>query len=277
MQIEKAPRILLENRLINSDHLQREVKVDLYYPENITELGSISLLLINDGQDLPVFNFQKLLEELNTKQELEPLLSVGIHCGKERRLEYGTVSYVDYNGRGIKAASHRNFVLQELIPLIKRILKLDNFKEKAYAGFSLGGLSAIDMLWNHPEEFNKTGVFSGSLWWRLKSLEKGYVEATDRIMHKIIRESSYKPGMKFYFTTGSLDEKMDRNSNGIIDSIDDTMDLILELEKLGYDKQNDIRYINYAEGGHDVITWGKAMPDFLRWGWGRRESGVDSR
>ncbi len=269
MQIEKMSRILIENRLINSIHLQREVKVDLYYPGNIAEIDSISLLLINDGQDLPEFKFQKILEELYAQEELAPLLCVGIHCGKERRLEYGTVSYVDYNGRGIKAASHRNFVLQELIPLIKQILKLDKFKEKAYAGFSLGGLSAIDMVWNHPDEFKKAGVFSGSLWWRLKSLEKGYVEATDRIMHKIIRESQFKPGLKFYFTTGSLDEKMDRNNNGIIDSIDDTLGLIEELEKKGYDRQKDICYINYEDGKHDVITWGKAIPDFLRWGWGR--------
>lgn len=271
MQIAKAPRILLENILIFSKHLQREVKVDFYYPENISELASMSLLLINDGQDLPVFNFQNLLEELQANQELKPLLCVGIHCGKERRLEYGTVSYVDYKGRGIKAVSHRNFILQELIPFIKKAFKLDKFKEKAYAGFSLGGLSAIDMVWNHPEEFNKTGVFSGSLWWRLKALDNGYIEATDRIMHKLVRESFHKPGMKFYFATGSLDEKMDRNSNGIIDSIDDTLDLIDELEKLGYDKQKDISYKNHEDGRHDVSTWGKAMPDFLKWGWGRSQ------
>ena len=53
-------------------------------------------------------------------------------------------------------------------------------------------------------------------------------------MHKLIREGDYKPGLQFYFTTGSLDEKMDRNNNGIIDSIDDTLGLIEELEKKGY-------------------------------------------
>jgi hypothetical protein len=56
----------------------------------------------------------------------------------------------------------------------------------------------------------------------LQSLDNGYNEATDRIMHKQIREGKHQPGLKFYFTTGSLDETSDRNGNGIIDSIDDT-------------------------------------------------------
>lgn len=271
MQIAKAPRILLENVLIFSRHLHREVKVDFYYPENISELASISLLLINDGQDLPEFNFRKILDELQVQKEIEPLLCAGIHCGKERKLEYGTVSHVDYKGRGIKAASYRNFVLQELIPFIQKAFKLEKFEEKAYAGFSLGGLSALDMVWNHPEEFNKTGVFSGSLWWRLKALDNRYNEATDRIMHKMVRESNYKPGLKFYFMTGSKDEVMDRNNNGIIDSIDDTQGLIEELVIKGYDGEKDIRYINYEDGSHDVKSWGKAIPDFLRWGWGRSQ------
>ena len=61
---------------------------------------------------------------------------------------------------------------------------------------------------------------------------------------------------------------MDRNNNGIIDSIDDTLGLIEELEKKGYKNEKDIRYVNYEDGKHDVKTWGRAMPAFLKWGWG---------
>ena len=61
---------------------------------------------------------------------------------------------------------------------------------------------------------------------------------------------------------------MDRNNNGIIDSIDDTLGLIQELEKKRYKNEADIHYINYPDGKHDVKTWGRAMPAFLKWGWG---------
>jgi predicted alpha/beta superfamily hydrolase len=123
---------------------------------------------------------------------------------------------------------------------------------------------ALDITWNHPHLFSAAAVFSGSLWWRSKALHEGYNEATDRIMHKQIRERNSHPDQRFYFTTGSLDETSDRNGNGIIDSIDDTLDLIVQLKNAGY-ADDAICYINYEDGKHDVETWGRAMPHFLTW------------
>lgn len=260
--------ILLENAVISSRHLEREVRVDFYLPKNVADPGSLNLILINDGQDLPKFHFDAMLEKLYKQEAIEPLFCAGIHCGKDRRMEYGTANIVDFKGRGARAKDHERFVFEELLPYIHKNYFVEEFKEKAYAGFSLGGLTAIDTVWNHPRKFSKVGVFSGSLWWRLKDLKEGYIEATDRIMHKQVRDGVYHPGLKFYFTTGSLDEKMDRNHNGIIDSIDDTLGLIEELEKKGYKNGTDICYINYEDGRHDVFTWGRAMPSFLKWGWG---------
>ena len=268
LQAMDVPGVVLTyKKHIPSLFLGREVLVDIYLPPNLAEANQVSLLLINDGQDLPKFHFDTMLKEMYAENLINPLICVGIHCGKDRRMEYGTVGILDYKGRGIKAGMYKRFVFGELLPFIHQNYYAGNFKEMAYAGFSLGGLSAMDIVWNHPKQFSKVGVFSGSLWWRLKDLEKGYVEETDRIIHKIIREGEYAQGLKFYFTTGSLDEKNDRNNNGIIDSIDDTMELIGELEKKGYN-HNDISYVNYDDGRHDVKTWGKAMPEFLKWGWG---------
>ncbi|MGL6267221.1 MAG: alpha/beta hydrolase, partial [Chitinophagaceae bacterium] len=70
--------------------------------------------------------------------------------------------------------------------------------------------------------------------------------------------------------TGVLDEIADRNNNGIIDSIDDTMDLIGELVKKGYKKEEDIVYLEYEDGRHDVPTWGRAFPAFLKWAFGEK-------
>jgi enterochelin esterase family protein len=267
MQRLKQVSVPVQNIVRHSTYLERDVLIDIYLPQVSSDSKHVSLLIINDGQDLPKFHFDQMLAELYEQKEIEPVLCVGIHCSADRKMEYGTANMLDYKGRGAKARLHQQFVLNELIPYIIENFG-DNFKEKAYAGFSLGGLSAIDTVWHYPEYFSKAAVFSGSLWWRSKDLLQGYKEDTDRIIHKLIREGDHKPGLKFYFTTGSLDEKMDRNNNGIIDSIDDTLGLIEELEKKGYGNSNDIRYINYEDGKHDVKTWGKAMPAFLKWGWG---------
>ena len=268
MQRLKQVSVPVQNIVRHSTHLDRDVLIDIYLPQVSSDSKHVSLLIINDGQDLPKFYFDQMLAELYEQKEIEPVLCVGIHCSAERRMEYGTANELDYKGRGAKARLHQQFVLNELLPYIFENFG-NNFKEKAYAGFSLGGLSAIDTVWHYPEYFSKAAVFSGSLWWRSKDLDQGYIEATDRIIHKLIREGDYKPGLQFYFTTGSLDEKMDRNNNGIIDSIDDTLGLIEELEKKGYKNEGDIHYVNYEDGKHDVKTWGRAMPAFLKWGWGK--------
>ena len=154
------------------------------------------------------------------------------------------------------------------MPFIHRQAGVSSFKNKSFAGFSLGGLSAIDIVWNHPTEFLNVGVFSGSLWWRTKALDEGYVEETDRIMHAQIRKGAYYPWLKFFFETGTQDETADRNNNGIIDAIDDTLSLIAELELKGYRQGKNITYLELADGRHDVATWAKAMPAFLKWCWG---------
>ena len=129
----------------------------------------------------------------------------------------------------------------------------------------------MDIVWSNPHEFTKAGVFSGSFWWRDKAQDDPeFNEDTNRIMHRLIREGGYYPWLKFFFETGALDETMDRNNNGIIDAIDDTLSLIDELVTKGYSPHDDIHYLELGDGRHDVATWARAMPVFLKWGWGRK-------
>jgi enterochelin esterase-like enzyme len=234
----------------------------------LRSLRHVNLLIVNDGQDLPKMPFGPIIDGLYTSGAIHPLLVIALHCNEDRKLEYGTADILDFLNRGSRARFHRKFVLKELIPAIFRKYHLHHVKEVAFAGFSLGGLSAIDITWKHPDVFSKVGVFSGSLWWRLRDLHDGYEEETDRIMHKLIREGTYAPGLKFFFQTGNMDETMDRNNNGIIDSIDDTLGLIAELEAKGYENGSDIKYLELSDGRHDVATWARAFPHFLKWGWG---------
>jgi enterochelin esterase-like enzyme len=260
--------IVTEQTTINSVFLKREVVIDAYLPKNIKHPETLPLLLINDGQDLPKMPFDAMLDALIGENEIMPILCIGIYCGPERRMEYGTEQEADYKGRGAKAALYTQFIFEELLPFIHEKYAVTSFKEKSFAGFSLGALSAMDIVWNHSAEFAKVGAFSGSFWWRSKSYKDGYDDDTDRIMHAQIRNGNFAPWLKFFFECGALDETKDRNKNGIIDSIDDTMDLIKELLNKGY-ADDAIQYLELADGTHDVPTWGRAFPDFLKWGWGK--------
>jgi len=270
MLIEELDHIKIEQRAIASVNLKRQVIIDLYIPKDFS--SEPNFLLINDGQDLPDMPFHKMLNGLLGSGQILPLFCVGIYAGKDRRNEYGTASVLDYAGRGVKAAAYKRFVLEELLPFMHTHYGIEKCKRTGYAGFSLGGLSALDTVWHHPDIFSVAGVFSGSLWWRSKDVGEGYDDDKHRIIHQLVRNGKYSAGLRFYFTTGSLDETADRNNNGIIDSIDDTLDLIKELKNKGYQEDLEIKYINYEDGRHDVQTWGKAIPAFLLWGWSKTKS-----
>ena len=276
MQAAKVPgsqhsvNILCENTTILSQFLHREIKIDFFLPKSINDSPEISLLLINDGQNMKELGLKEILENLYAENLLNPLLCVAIHAGRDRKMEYGTAIQADYLGRGAKAGLYTLFITHELLPLLAKRFHHFHVKEKAFAGFSLGGLMALDIVWNYPGEFSTAGVFSGSLWWRsMDHKHENYEDQLHRIMHQQIKRGTYSQGLKFFFTTGSLDETHDRNNNGVIDSIDDTLSLIDDLESLGYKREKDIHYINYSDGKHDIATWARAMPEFLKWGWGR--------
>ena len=182
--------------------------------------------------------------------------------------EYGVASEKDFAGRGGKAEAYTNFVLKELLPFLWGRYMIDK-KQQVIAGFSLGALSAMDIAWNNAHFFKKVGAFSGSFWWRrVDSASKDFDEKKHRIMHSQIREAEVKPALKFWFQTGTKDEPFDRNGNGVIDSIDDTLDLIAELAKKGYRPFHDIVYHEISNGEHNQHTWTQAMPHFLKWGFG---------
>ena len=65
------------------------------------------------------------------------------------------------------------------------LARAEGLREKAFAGFSLGGLMALDIVWKHPNQFSKAGIFSGSLWWRsIDQTEEEYDDDKHRIMQQ---------------------------------------------------------------------------------------------
>src|SRR5579863_5926325 len=196
-------KVLQESMEVESLYLGRTVLVDFYFvggegngmnggrgEAGIRGVGpETSLLLINDGQELGRLGLAEILEELDRRESIGPLLCVGIHAGTARKLEYGTAGRPGYQGWGSSAGAYSRFLLEELIPSIRIRFGIQSFREKAFAGFSLGALSAMDIVWHHPQEFAVVGCFSGSLWWRTKDKsDPFYDERRDRIMHDEVRK-----------------------------------------------------------------------------------------
>lgn len=292
--------VVRHDTALHSHYLHRVAVLDIVLPPDYSSSKqSYKVLYMNDGQDLERLHITEVLKKVYQNAEVEPFILVAIHCG-ERIQEYGTASQADYKQRGAKAGAYTSFVVEELMPYIQNNFRvLTGPVHTAFCGFSLGGLSAFDIVWHHPDLFGKVGVFSGSFWWRQKAYENHYDDENDRIMHRLVRQSpvyglqfrvdssqftvhsstvNSKPETvngklentpQFWLQTGTEDEKDDRNNNGIIDSIEDTLDLIAELEKKGFHWGRDIRYVEVKGGHHDQATWSAIMPNFLTWAFGK--------
>ena len=257
----------ISKRKVNlfSAKLGREVIIDFIFPIQWRTAKEKRVLIFNDGQDSEAIQLSNALEKLYLQYQDKPLLVIAVYASNDRLQEYGTSGKPDYLQRGSAAHLYEWFIINELIPFAEKEFSFTMEKElTAFAGFSLGGLSALNIVWNNEDVFSKVGVFSGSLWWRSKPLGKGYKD-TDRIMHSIIKKSKRLKKLKFWFQTGSDDEINDRNTNGIIDSIDDTLDLIEELTEKGFSRKTDIDYVEVKDGKHHPYTWAQVLPQFLNW------------
>lgn len=246
--------------------LKRTVRLDIVLPPGYQPTDvPYPILYLNDGQDLKSLRMRTVLDSLYKQRAIRPFVLVAIHAG-DRIQEYGTAAQADYMKRGSKAGLYTDFVLTELLPYVRNHYRVSTKPEDAvFAGFSLGGLSAFDIVFHHPDRFSRAGVFSGSFWWRSRKFDTHYSDETDRIMHNLVRAGSYQKGSRFWFEVGTDDETGDRNNNGIIDAIEDTTDLIGELVRKGYGRGSNIRYVEIPGGKHNQETWSAVMPDFLTW------------
>ena len=69
MQSLKQVPVPVQNIILSSTHLDRDVLIDIYLPPVSSDNEPMSLLIINDGQDLTKFHFDQMLAELYDKKE----------------------------------------------------------------------------------------------------------------------------------------------------------------------------------------------------------------
>jgi enterochelin esterase-like enzyme len=253
-----------------SEYLARQVKVNIYLPPNYhsAQTYRYPVVIFNDGQDMEQIRMAETLHALYGRGLLQPIIVAAIHAG-DRMHEYGIIHTPDYKGRGSKAGAYAQFIVEELVPFLHTNYRcLTSSRYTAFAGFSLGGLSAMDIVWHFPHIFSKVGVFSGSFWWRYKPFTEKDPDG-GRIMHEAILFGGKREGLRFWFQTGTHDEASDRNNNGVIDAIDDTLDIMRALKSVGY-SDADMHYLEIVGGEHNPRTWSVAMPDFLVWAFGKQ-------
>jgi enterochelin esterase-like enzyme len=249
---------------VASQFLEKSRTLYVYLPPGYSEQGEryYRVLYLNDGQDREQLNLHETLARLYARRVIEPIIVVAIPTGAARLQEYGTAAAPNAQGLGKKAGQYTRFLIEEVMPLVDK-----QFRTRpgaAILGASLGGLSAFDIAWNHPDLFEKVGVFSGSFWWRAAE-DETHIAAGQLITHQLVRQSQQQPDLRFWLEAATRDETSDRDNNGVIDAIQDTLELIDELVELGYREGDEVVYVEVEGGRHNYETWSKILSDFLIW------------
>lgn len=261
-------RIKQRDDELYSRHLQRKVKLTVINTPVPSDKSLLNLLILNDGQDLEKWRVKETVDSLYKKGAIRPLVVVAVQAG-DRMQEYGVADHPDYEKRGTRARYYDAFIDDELYPYAKKQAGVRKFNSVVIAGCSLGGLSAFDIAWNHPEKISKVGVFSGSFWWRDKPVEDStYDDDKDRIMYAKLKASRKRPKLQYWFYAGGAEETADRDKDSIIDVIDDTKDIIMLIGHKNIAAPDDIVYEERKEGKHEYPYWAAVLPDFLIWAFG---------
>lgn len=254
--------------------LARNMVLELFLPINYRQNRSAQypVLIVNDGQDAKGLALRDTLSKLQNEGAIQPIVVCAIHTIPERKHLYGVANNLDYKGRGKLAARYTKFITEELMSYLHTNWRVQPSNKALHGifGCSLGGLAAIDTAWHNPQLFGVVGVCSGSFWYRSVGYEDGYTDADRIILHVISKdERRPAPQPKIWLQTGTLDELADRNNDGIIDAIGDTLDLMEVLKGKGH-PQEKMRYLEVEGGRHDVPTWAAVLPDFLVWAFGKK-------
>lgn len=256
--VERLPPF--ESRLLGESRI-----IDVFLPRGYQRdtARAYPVIYANDGQDMEAVGMAMALDSLQRAGRMAPVIVVAVHA-TDRVQDYGTAYIPNAQGLGGRADRYGQFMVVELMTLIEsRYRAARGPASTAIMGWSLGALSAFDLAWRTPDRFGTVGSFSGSFWWRT---DDGTVEArqASRIMHRRVRETPGRPALRMWFETGQRDEASDRDGNGVIDSVQDTEELIAELEAKGYRRGSDVVHLTVM-GSHDLPTWKRMLPEWLAW------------
>lgn len=263
------PKIKERNDKIYSRHLQKHIDLAVINTPVPKDKSNYNLLLLNDGQDIEKLRLKAIVDSLNRKKLIQPLVVVAIKAF-DRTQEYGVAGNPDYKGNGTSAEKYANFIINELLPFIKKQSGVRKFNSVTLAGWSLGGLSALDVSWDHADKIDKVGAFSGAWEYSDKDIaDSSYSDDKNRIITNKIRSSRKRPHLKYWFYAGGAGEATNKDEGDLKDEIDNTRDLIDLIKKKKVCPPGDISYTEVKDGNNDYASWSNHLPQFLIWAVGK--------
>jgi enterochelin esterase-like enzyme len=140
---------------VYSRHMQRKVPITIISTKMPDKKEDMNLLLFSNSNLLEQVRAKKIIDSLVKDKLIQPLILVAFEGNKS---DYGIEESKAPEAKQYK--KFNEFVVDELLPYIKKHAVIRKFNSVAICGFQNGAISAFDIAWNNDEKIQKIGMFS---------------------------------------------------------------------------------------------------------------------
>lgn len=294
----QVPQQVIDVELEAKAFAPDKVKLAIHLPPGYDPAAAIAypVLYFNDGQDAVTVELEPTLAKLYASDAMEKVIVVAIDMLPDRM---GTYGLSDRAGKrsvpgdsrfgpvGSRAYDYSEWVAWELVPYIDNHYRTRRTPAaRSVLGWSLGGLNAFNLGWEYPDVFARVGAFSPSFWLSSDRANAASVQRT-RLAQGMVEAGPMRAGSRFWFAIGTAEETDDRDGDGVIDAVDDTLDLARGLARLGYSanledalrpsRDQEVVFHLLPDGQHNQASWARMLPLFLQWAYGKERSDAPSQ
>jgi predicted alpha/beta superfamily hydrolase len=232
---------------VYSRHLQKHISLTIISTPPPENKSDFNLLLLNDGMDKDAA-IRKIFDSIYQKKMVNSLIIVGIHAFDPGQ-EYGVAGFSDGKNKGGLASKYADFIVNELLPFIKKKSGVRSFRSVSIAGFGIAGISAIDIAWDNWQKFDKVGF--------LPEFANSNSQLDFSLLSEKILKSRKKPKLQFWLDQSGNTGNSQRNDSTSMEHLFD----VLKIK--GQEKS--VTWVGIDNDKNRVNSFSDSFSQFLIW------------
>ncbi|RAL21326.1 alpha/beta hydrolase [Thermoflavimicrobium daqui] len=182
--VQKQVKRIIKREVISSKYLHEDKQVLISLPPGYDESSSYPCLILHDGDDY--FNLGRIVTQANqmiSEGQIKPLIMVAVPVQKSLRTE-------EYAPHGARHELHQQFIMDELLPMLKERYPVSLTRENwVIGGSSLGAAASLQLAINHPQQFTHVLSQSGAFLSQTTELICQMTNLQDLIVYQSIGKS----------------------------------------------------------------------------------------
>ncbi len=230
----------IESHTIHSTAFGDDRTIEVYVPARMRPTRRYPLLVVHDGPDyLRYASLKSILDNLIDRQEI-PRIIVALTQSPDRLHEYAADE------------RHGKFIVEDVVPFLESTFPLrPGPNDRGLMGASFGGVAALATAWQHPGQFGRLLLQSGSFAFTDIGDQHERGPAFDPVVQFMnrFRDDPGQPAERLFISCGMHESLIYENRS-----------LVPLLQTNGLQ----VRYVE-ARDGHNWENWRDRLREGLAW------------